>query len=186
MTGFDIPPRIEIDDLSLRPPTRADVPALVEACQDPEIPRWTRIPSPYGRADAEDYVARTESGRASGEAAAYLVVDAATDELVGSVAIHDLDPNDLTAEVGYYVAAGARGRGVATRAVGAVVDWGLDAGLQRIVAQVMVGNEASRRLLNRLGFVEEGVLRSMPAGGCGVDTERIDMHLFSLIPSDRF
>ena len=50
--------RLEDGMIALRPITEAHIPAVVAACQDPEIPRWTRVPSPYGEADARDFLGR--------------------------------------------------------------------------------------------------------------------------------
>jgi len=40
----------------------SDVPAIVAACQDPEIPRWTRVPEPYGEADARGWLEQESRG----------------------------------------------------------------------------------------------------------------------------
>lgn len=182
---MDLPTRIEAGEIALRAPHTDDLSAIVEACQDPELPRWTRIPTPYHLEDAHDFLAKAETGRGAGQALHLVIVDRATDTLLGSVAIDPMDPQGLTGEIGYWVAAAARGRGVATRAVRALVDWALDSGLWRIEANVLVGNDASCRVLRRAGFVEEGIRRSIPAAGCGTGTDRIDVHLFSRIRTDR-
>lgn len=67
MTALELPTRIEADDLTLRAPTEHDLPAIVEACQDPELPRWTRIPTPYRIEDARDFLTLAEAGRRSGQ-----------------------------------------------------------------------------------------------------------------------
>ena len=51
---------------ALRPWRDSDLAALVEACQDPEIPRWTRVPSPYGPADARLYLQQRHDGLHAG------------------------------------------------------------------------------------------------------------------------
>src|SRR5207244_871751 len=48
--------RLRVDELVLRPPCEADVRALVAACQDPEIVRFTRVPSPYTEEHARQYL----------------------------------------------------------------------------------------------------------------------------------
>lgn len=66
---------------------------------------------------------------------------------------------DLWGDVllGYGLAVPARGQGVATEAVAVLCAWAeRQSGVRRLVADVLVGNEPSRRLLERLGFVEEG------------------------------
>jgi RimJ/RimL family protein N-acetyltransferase len=52
-------PDLEDDELRLRPPERRDVDAVTVACQDPDISRFTRIPSPYERAHAEGWIAHS-------------------------------------------------------------------------------------------------------------------------------
>jgi RimJ/RimL family protein N-acetyltransferase len=49
-------------DLRLRRPTEADVPAITTACQDPDIQRWTRVPSPYREEHARSYVQFSRDG----------------------------------------------------------------------------------------------------------------------------
>ena len=55
-------------------------------------------------------------------------------------------------EIGYGLAASARGRGVGSQAVQALMEWVRAQGATRIRAEVRPGNEASLRLLTRLGF----------------------------------
>src|SRR5262249_46880329 len=52
-------PRLDDGVVSLRPPAAGDIDAITDACQDPEIPRWTRVPTPYTRAHAGEYVERS-------------------------------------------------------------------------------------------------------------------------------
>lgn len=181
---FSIPDSIAVDHVALRPPATEDVGELVVVCDDPDIGRWTRVPHPYGPDDAHAFVSLAALARREQTGAYFVIVDQ-SDALLGTIGLTEIDHEGLTAELGYLLAAPARGRGVATRAVAALVDWGFSAGLCRIQAHVLVGNDSSCRLLSRVGFVEEGVLRSMPADSCGVGLDRVDMHLFSRIRSDR-
>jgi hypothetical protein len=56
-------------DLVLRRQRPADAEAIAGACQHPEIPRWTLVPSPYSLADAEAFLAASAEEEASGRAA---------------------------------------------------------------------------------------------------------------------
>ena len=92
------------------------MPAIVSACNEEDIAWWLdQVPQPYGEADARTYVALTRRGWKDGTHAAFAVLDAETDEVVGSVGLHWLDTEHGVAEVGYWVRAESRGRG-ATRA----------------------------------------------------------------------
>ena len=69
-------PRLGDDEIALRPPVPGDVHAITEACQDPEIPRWTRVPSPYTRAHAVEFVERSARTWEQGTDAPFVIVGA--------------------------------------------------------------------------------------------------------------
>lgn len=78
------------------------------------------------------------------------------EEVVGDCGWLGGPDHDGDVELGYGLAASARGQGVGTEAVAVLAAWAeRQPGARRLVAQVQVGNESSRRLLARLGFEEE-------------------------------
>jgi RimJ/RimL family protein N-acetyltransferase len=167
--------------IRLRLIVEADLPAIVAACQDPEIPRWTRVPDSYGNSDARQWLAAQQQGRDAGSELHLVVVDARTDELIGSVGLVDIDWKDRRGSIGYWVAPEARRRGVATRSVRLLAAWALgDLGLGRVEIKSHPDNVASHRVAERAGFTREGVLRSHAL----IKGRRRDMIVFSLLPSD--
>jgi RimJ/RimL family protein N-acetyltransferase len=174
------PIEITAGALHLRPPELADVDAITRACQDQEIQQFTRVPAPYRREDARHFVTElSPQGWATGTAATFVVLAATSGEVLGSVGLHGIA--DGGAEVGYWVAAPARRRGVGRTAVGAVCRWGFAAlELERITWLALVGNTGSRRLVERLGFRYEGLLRR----GMVHRGERVDCWIGSLLPED--
>jgi RimJ/RimL family protein N-acetyltransferase len=139
---------------------RADIPALAPLLDDPEIRRTLpHIPDPYTTADAEEYVASTRVNLTAGTAMALaIVVDG---ELAGSIDLRLAGPDSGSGEIGYWVAAPARRRGVASTATRLVSDFGFEAlGLQRVELNAEVTNVASRRTAERAGFELEGVRRA--------------------------
>jgi len=82
------------------------------------------------------------------------IVDAAdTARLLGSIALHPIDWRLGAADVGYWLAAPARGRGQATRAVRLVAGWAFDTlGLERLELRAQRGNHASQAVAARAGF----------------------------------
>ena len=159
----------------------ADVPAITAACQDPEIVRYTTIPSPYELHHAREWQLRSEAGRTAGTDIGALIVDADSDGLLGSVGMHGLDPATGRAAAGYWVAAHARRQGVATRGVRLLCTFAFgELGVERIELWIEPQNEPSRRVAERVGFHSEGLLRSfMPVQGI-----RRDMLIYSLLPGD--
>lgn len=167
--------------LVLHAPTDADVDAITDACQDPELPRWTTVPSPYSREDAEAFVRLvTEHWNAGTEAVWGVYADGG---LVGMIGLHNRTDHftGATAELGYWVAASARGNGYLVEAAHAVIDWGFaDLGLARIRWQAVVGNVPSARAARALGFRYEGLQRQALTSQRGRD----DGWIAGLLPDD--
>lgn len=166
---------------ALRPWRESDIPALVAACQDPEIPRWTRVPSPYGEAEARLYMHQRHDALQDGTAAPFAVVSAGDGPLLGSVSLLRFAWVDARAEVGYFLAREARGQGHAVRAVRLICAWAFDAlGLERIDLLAASGNARSQRVAERAGFTREAVLRSYYPSKQG----RLDMVAFGLLAGE--
>ena len=155
-------PTLRDGDLVLRPRRLEDLDAVTAACQDLEISRWTFVPSPYTRADAEAFHARSSEEAAAGKAVNLLAVDA-DDRLLGSFSLMELDREPGYGEIGYWVVAEARGRGVATRAVRMLADWARDE-LRLTCIEVLPhkDNLPSRRVAEKAGFVDTGELVGSP------------------------
>ena len=99
-------------------------------------------------------------------------------ELVGGTLFPTISARQGTAEIGVFIAGPARGRGIVTRAVGAMVDWAFtERGLHRLEWKCAPGNEASRRIPQRLGFTHEGTLRE----AFRVREERQDLEVWALL-----
>jgi RimJ/RimL family protein N-acetyltransferase len=175
-------PPLHDDVVALRPWTLDDVPWITAACQDPQIARYTRVPVPYTEADARAFVVGAEGARATGEALSLAVVDAGDGAPLGSLGLQRFAWEHAKGEIGYWVAAEARGRGIATRATRLVAHWALDAlELARVELLAATGNAASLGVAERAGFRREGTLRS----GWRLKEGRVDMAVFGLVASDR-
>jgi RimJ/RimL family protein N-acetyltransferase len=146
---------------ALRPWRDSDVDAIVAACQDPEIGRWTRVPSPYRVTDARAYLLQRYDAIHAGRSAPFAIVAPPDGELLGSIALMRPAWEHARAEVGYWLSRDARGRGHATRAVRLICAWGFaELALERIELVAAVGNAPSRGVAERAGFRREAGLRS--------------------------
>ncbi|GAA0281547.1 GNAT family N-acetyltransferase [Streptomyces polychromogenes] len=146
--------------LSLRPFAPSDAQEVHAACQDPEIQRWTLVPSPYEREHAEAWVNEVcpASWREDREYA-FAVRLGEDGPLVASVGVHVRGPGAY--EIGYWTAKEHRGRGYMAEAVGGVARWLFtEVGAGRLEWRAAVGNAASRAVAEKAGFRVEGVLRA--------------------------
>jgi RimJ/RimL family protein N-acetyltransferase len=150
-----VPPDPPLSDgvVALRAVTLDDVPAITRACQDPEIARWTLVPSPYDESDARSFVCGLDAVHAAGRSLSLAVVDASAGPLLGVVGLPVVDAQRRRAEVGYWVAAWARRRGVAARAVRLLCAHAFATlGLELLHALVDRENAASQAVARAAGF----------------------------------
>ncbi|MER6146295.1 GNAT family N-acetyltransferase [Streptomyces sparsogenes] len=151
--------------LLLRPFEPRDADAVHAACQDPDIRRWTPVPSPYERAHAEEFVGRVcpEEWR-DDISYRFAVVTRDGGALVGSMALVQLArlrTEEHQAELGYWTAPEHRRRGYTGEAARAVVEWAFTAlGVERLEWCAQVGNEGSRAVALAAGFRMEGIDRA--------------------------
>jgi RimJ/RimL family protein N-acetyltransferase len=154
----------------LRPPAEADAAWIAASVEDPEIPRWTRVPSPYTKDDAFAWVALAESMGRQGIAHHLVIAGAGDASRLGSVGLevhetHGLYGGRPHGEIGYWLAADARGRGTATRAVRLIAGWALAAlPLPALEIHVLPANAASHGVARRAGFKPTGT-RLLPFHG---------------------
>lgn len=158
-----------------------DAPALAAALCDPDIYRWTLLREGFSEEDIRDWVAENLEPKAGGRRLEFAVVDAHSGRLLGGVGLGDFDPKNGVAEIFYWTAADARGRGVASRAVTLLSSWAFaQSHITRLELYTHLDNYASQRVAERSGFAREGILRSCRV----VKGERVDLLLFSLLPID--
>ncbi|MEU8917145.1 GNAT family N-acetyltransferase [Streptomyces nigrescens] len=179
------PVTLTTDRLVLRPFEPSDAPAVYAACQEPDIPRWTSVPSPYGVADAEQFVGTAvPEGWRDDTAYHFAVVTRADGALAGAmglVRLARLHTPERQAELGYWAAREQRGRGYTVEAARAVLRWAFrDLGVERMEWHAEAGNEGSRAVARKLGFRMEGTLRAKLVR----EGTRRDVWIGSLLPSD--
>jgi len=178
LSTYRFPEELRVDELLLRAPVDADVEAVAPAFLDPDVGGEASLPP----VDAETLRGMLRDQlpqlREMGLMSPYVIVDGET--ILGGATLHHFDPMRDAVEVGYWLFASARGRGVATRSVRALVDHAFQNGIYRVEAHVRVGNERSENVLGRLGFVREGVKRRH----LRYDGERVDATIFSLLADD--
>jgi RimJ/RimL family protein N-acetyltransferase len=178
------PITLSTERLILRVLEERDIDAVHAACQDPEIPRWTPVPSPYRRQHAEDFVRHTSADGWSEDVMYNFGVFTREGALVSSmglVRLGSLYTAQHQAELGYWTAKEQRGRGYTVEAARAVIAWAFDdLGVERLEWVAEKGNVASRAVAERLGFTIEGTLR----GKIVHNGTRRDAWIGSLLPSD--
>jgi ribosomal-protein-alanine N-acetyltransferase len=181
-------PTLHGNDVLLRPWRDSDAASIVAAATDPTSRHWLgTLPEPYGEDTALRFIRESECHHADGTG---LYLAAATSDdgpAIGSFSLMGGSTAFDTAEVGYWVHPGWRGRGVATEAVRLLVrhsfipleDGGL--GLRRLTLYAATDNIASQRVAEKVGFVYGGTQRAATRLG---DGRYADLAAYDLLPTD--
>ncbi len=154
-------PTLGTERLVLRAMGPDDVPFVLEHFGDPAVVRHLHdSPRLRSLGEAEELV-RFYLTRAPGGPNRWVVVRREDDRPIGTVGFHDHAPKHRRAEIGYDLSPHAHGHGYMAEAVRAALEHGFGTlDLHRVEAVIAVGNAASHRLVERLGFRDEGVLRA--------------------------
>jgi RimJ/RimL family protein N-acetyltransferase len=151
--------------LLLRPWTEQDIPAMIAAHRDPVIRQWLRHPVTTAE-EAHRIIQARRADRRAGAGFSFAVLEARADDvtgdLVGAVSIRGLASESASGEVGYWVTAPARGRGIAPRALSAACEWAFrqprNPPLEQLELIHAVSNHASCRVAEKAGFALSAVL----------------------------
>lgn len=174
---------LSTERLLLRPARVADTDALFERRGDPVVSELQDWPMPYSRERAEAQIARAmATDRPSDGAGWMLTITDHEDAIIyGDINIF-LEDDGRTSGVGYSITPAYWGRGFASEALVAVVDWLFDVqGVSRAYAMLHPDNHRSARVLETCGFVYEGHTKN----ACWIEDEVSDDLLYGLTPAQR-
>jgi RimJ/RimL family protein N-acetyltransferase len=153
-------PPLADETIRLVPLTSAHEAGVAALVLDADVRRNTRVPTDAQPEFAATWLARYEEGWRDGSRAGF-AIETLDSEFLGLGMFVRLEQEGRQAEIGYVVGPAARGRGVATRALRLLTEWGFaDLGLERIELWIDTANLASERVAEHAGYVREGVMRS--------------------------
>ncbi|MFG2722647.1 GNAT family N-acetyltransferase [Streptomyces sp. NPDC048416] len=174
------PVTLTSERLLLRPLGPQDIDEVHQAVQDPAIQRWTTVPSPYTRSDAETFAGEiAPQSWENGTEYCFAIFPRDGGPLLAVMGV--MVRGRGAAEIGFWAAAAHRGHGYVTEALLRLAHWAFtEVGIDRLGWRAEVGNTASRAVAERAGFAMEGTLR---AGTANKGTRR-DTWIGALLPSD--
>lgn len=167
--------------LTLRPLRAEDALPLFTMYSDASFMRYWSFPIMKRFEQAVDYVARRLQGSAAEIEIVWAVELTATHEVIGICSLFNLEMAAQRAEIGFGLQSAYWGKGYMSEAARAVVDCAFDVlRLHRIEADIDPRNRASARVLEKLGFVREGLLRERWI----VDGKTADSAIYGLLHTD--
>jgi len=176
-------PTLSDGEVTLRAHALSDVDEMVVQCTDPESIRWTTVPALFERADAVSYATETVPGGWYARKDLGFAIETPHADGVrrfsGSISLRPMEEG--IAEIAFGLHPGARGRGVCSRAVKLLLDWGFQQpDIELVVWYAYVGNWASWRVAWANGFSFDGTVKKfLPQRG-----ERLDSWCGSLRADD--
>ncbi|MFJ5834967.1 GNAT family N-acetyltransferase [Streptomyces sp. NPDC093089] len=145
--------RLPGDGILLREWTEADLSALIELYDDPEMDRWTPVPSPFDSTAAGEYLTKAHEGRENGRRTAQLAITTDGELPRGEALLFrcQLDARDV--ELAYGVGSRHRRQGLASRSVRLLTDYaGRQLGARRVLLRIDPGNLRSVAVARTTGF----------------------------------
>ena len=157
---FDAFPGLETERLALRRLGVTDAPALFDMLSHPDVARFTARKPLKSVSDSIELLRRVGLDYATRRSIRWGVLRQGEDAIVATVGLHDWDRYHRHIAIGFDVHREAWGEGIGSEVVTAVCAYAFDhLGVHRVEAHVMKGNQSSQKLLERVGFEQEGVLR---------------------------
>lgn len=170
-------PILETERMRLTPLVAGDAALIFPLMADAEVMAFWDMPE----SEDPDLIAQIVAGQvdemAEGRAIYWSMCSLPDEAFIGVCDLSEIDRRHHRAEVGFMLGRDAWGRGYALEAMQAVLAHAASDGLRRLVARTHLGNRRSDALLEKLGFVEEGLLR----GHVLRDGDRRDCRLFGLL-----
>ena len=160
-------PTLETDRLTLRGMRVSDAPDMYEYARRPSVTEYLTWEPHASVEETREYLTYVGQRYRTGDFYDWSVVDKESGRMIGTCGFTSFNCPADSAEIGYVLNPAYQGRGLATEAVRRVLRFGFEElNLHRIEAHFMEGNDASRRLMERVGMTFEGYAReSMKING---------------------
>jgi RimJ/RimL family protein N-acetyltransferase len=160
--------------ISLRTPEEEDVEFLQRNINDPRVRHPIGTVAPMSASDEEEWV-----DGANDEGVSLLIC--VGEDPAGTIGLSDINELWGCAEVGYWLTPKAWEKGYATAATKLLVEYGFDQRrLNKVLAHAFAFNAGSRRVLEKVGFSEEGIHRAEAF----VNGEFVDIHRYGLLADE--
>lgn len=169
------------DAITLRPLRDSDAPLIAIAGNDLETQKWLPLPTPYALDDAIHFINEIAVATlATGTGIVFAIEQSNT--FVGCIDVKRAEWLNGDCEIGYWTMPEHRGRGFMPQALDLLSTWVLhEQGFARVEVRVAKENYSSQRVVEKAGFVREGIARQ--AGR--VHTGRVDLIIYSRVSDDQ-
>ena len=153
-------PVLETTRLILKKVDTEHLDQLFELLSNPEVAKFDYFYPVTSIKEVTKFIDRYREEIENGEEITWAIVLKETNKLIGTCCLGDFDEYARRLEIGYSIIQSQWGNGYATEAVEVVIDYGFNnMNLNRIEATITPGNDSSVRVLKKLNFNREGIVR---------------------------
>lgn len=172
---------LHTERLHLRKMKVSDSPSLFRIWSDPEVTKFMNIDSFTDENQAKDMIRLLDEFSLDNKAIRFSIIEMESNKIIGSCGFNSLDFENEKAEIGYDIARAFWGRGYASEAISALLDYAFSTlKLNRIEAKVEPENVNSVKVLQKLNFMFEGTLRQSER----VNGKFNDLNMYSKLITD--
>lgn len=172
---------LRTERLHLRKMKVSDSPSLFKIWSDPEVTKFMNVDCFTDESQAKDMIKLLDEFSQDNKAIRFSIIEMESDEIIGSCGFNFLDFENAKAEIGYDITRAFWGRGYASEAICALLDYAfLSLKLNRIEAKVEPENVNSVKVLQKLNFTFEGTLRQSER----VNGKFNDLNMYSKLITD--
>ncbi|WP_082232842.1 GNAT family N-acetyltransferase [Halobacillus massiliensis] len=168
--------------LYVRSMTVADSSSLYPIWSDPDVARFMNVHPFKNENEVKDMITYLNQLTEEYSAIRYSIIELNTQQIIGSCGYNSIDYVNAVTEIGYDLAKASWGRGYATEVASALIHYAFTSlQMNRVEAKVEPPNTNSIRVLQKLNFTYEGLLRQAQRSR----GRFIDLNIYSRLRSDR-
>lgn len=174
-------PILETNRLVLREITPEDAESIFNYLSDKEVMKYYGLEPFQSVNDALDEISWYQSIRENNTGIRWGITLKGKDEVIGSCGFLNIIPQHYRSDIGFELSKDYWGQGIAQESIEAIIKYGFEQlNLQRIQALIEPPNEASQKLVERQGFIKEGLLRNYEFTSGKFD----NLYMYSLLKED--
>ena len=183
MTTNEVFKELETGDLKLIRLTDERAPEIFSLRTNEKAMKYIGRPAPASMQDVYDFIKTFEDDLQNNRSIVWGILHTPTNELAGTIGYHRMQPQNFRAEIGYMLFPKFWGKGVMSRCIKLVLEFGFnEMELHSVEAHISPDNEASRQVLKKFGFVSEAYFRE----NFFFNGKFLDSEVFSLLKSQYY
>ena len=174
-------PELETDRLVLKELTQSNTQDLYEIFSDPEVMKYYNMKPIQSVDEIKGLIADTRKSYEDSKAIRWGIHLKETDKLIGTCGFQNIEEESKKFEIGFELSRSYWGQGIMKEAVGQILTFGFEqVKVNRVEALVESENSASQKLLTKLNFNREGLLRDYKFN----KGQFIDMIMYALLKTE--